>query len=288
MTVVAATAGWGKTLLAASWLATDAADLVTAWVTLEPIDDSPPIFWRTVARALSPSVGPQAAEVLQQVAVSDVPEEDLPGTIAAALRNEPRQVVLVLDNLHEIVSPEVHSGLLRLVAHPPPSLLLLITTRRDPPWPLAQLRLAGRVAEVRTSDLAFRPDEAGALFAQLMVDVDPSQLDRLIERTEGWAAGLRLVALHLKGVDDVDTAVTAFSGNDHSVAGYLLTEVLERQRPELLAFLEKISVVDLVCADLADSLTGREDGAAMLADIAAAHLFIRRSAGPAVGIGCTA
>jgi len=68
----------------------------------------------------------------------------------------------------------VHSGLLRLVAHPPPSLLLLITTRRDPPWPLAQLRLAGLVAEVRTSDLAFRPDEAAMLFAQLMVDVDPS------------------------------------------------------------------------------------------------------------------
>src|SRR4029453_10254796 len=61
--------GWGKSLLAASWLATDVADGVTAWVTLEPIDDSPPIFWRTVARALTPSVGAQAAEVLQQVAV---------------------------------------------------------------------------------------------------------------------------------------------------------------------------------------------------------------------------
>jgi LuxR family transcriptional regulator, maltose regulon positive regulatory protein len=275
VTVVAATAGWGKTLLAASWLAADTTDRVTAWVTLEPIDDSPQIFWRTVAMALTPSVGRQAAEVLHQVTASDVPEEDLPGTIAAALRYEPRQVVLVLDNLHEIGSPEVHSGLLRLVAHPPPSLLLLITTRRDPPWPLAQFRLAGLVAEVRTSDLAFRPDEAAALFAQLMVDVDPSQLARLIDRTEGWAAGLRLVALHLKGVDDVETAVAAFSGDDHSVAGYLLTEVLERQSPELLAFLEKISVVDLVCADLADSLTGRQDGAAMLADIAASHLFMQ-------------
>ena len=76
-------------------------------------------------------------------------------------------------------------------------------------------------------------------------------------------------------MDDVETAVAAFSGDDHSVAGYLLTEVLERQSPELLAFLEKISVVDLVCADLADSLTGRQDGAAMLADIAASHLFMQ-------------
>ena len=93
VTFVAATAGWGKTLLAASWLAADASDRVTAWVTLEPIDDSPQIFWRTVARALTPSVGAQAAEVLHQVTASDVPEEDLPGTIAAALRNEPRRVL---------------------------------------------------------------------------------------------------------------------------------------------------------------------------------------------------
>ena len=93
--------------------------------------------------------------------------------IAAALRRAPRPVVLVLDNLHEIDSPEVHAGLLRLVERPPPWLSLLVTTRRDPPWPLARLRLAGLVAEVRTSDLAFRPDEAAALFAQLMVDGGP-------------------------------------------------------------------------------------------------------------------
>ena len=102
-----------------------------------------------------------------------------------------------------------------------------------------------------------------------------AQLEQLVQRTEGWPAGLRLAAMHLKGVADVAAAVEAFSGEDHSVAGYLLTEVLDRQSPELVAFLETISVVDLVSADLAVALTGRQDGAQVLADLAASHLFVQ-------------
>ena len=158
---------------------------------------------------------------------------------------------------------------------PPPNLALLVTTRRDPPWPLPRLRLAGLVAEVRAADLAFRVDETSQLFRQLGVGVNGSQLERLVARTEGWPAGLRLVAMHLKGVDEPEAAVSTFSGEDHSVAGYLLTEVLDRESPETIAFLETISVVDLVCADLADALTGRRDGARMLADLAASHLFVQ-------------
>ncbi len=101
------------------------------------------------------------------------------------------------------------------------------------------------------------------------------QLEQLVERTEGWAAGLRLVAVHLKAVHDLPAAVEVFSGEDHSVADYLLTEVLDRQAPELVTILETISVVDLVCADLADALTGGHDGARVLADLAAAHLFVQ-------------
>ena len=91
-------------------------------------------------------------------------------------------------------------GLVRLVQRPPSTLSRLVTTRRDPPWPLVRLRLAGLVAEIRAADLAFRADEAAELFTQLRVDVTGPQLQRLVERTEGWAAGLRLAAVHLKAV----------------------------------------------------------------------------------------
>jgi LuxR family maltose regulon positive regulatory protein len=273
VTLVAATAGWGKTLLAASWIEAGAADRAAAWLSLDRTDDDPQVFWRAVAAALTPAVGSHAEE-LRRIVAGGVPTEDLPGMIVAGLRRAPRPVVLVLDDLHEIHSLQIHAGLLRLVERPPPGLSLLVTTRRDPPWPLSRLRLAGLLSDLRAADLAFGRDEAAELFAQLRIAVDAAGLERLVDRTEGWPAGLRLVALHLSGQDDVAAAVAAFSGDDHSVAGYLITEVLDRQSPELIAFLEKISVVDLVCADLADSLTGRQDGAAMLAELAASHLFV--------------
>jgi LuxR family transcriptional regulator, maltose regulon positive regulatory protein len=204
-----------------------------------------------------------------------VDADDLPGLLVAAVRRAARPLVLVLDNLHEVSSPGVHAGLVRLIERPLPMLSLLVTTRRDPPWPLARLRLAGLLAEVRAEELAFTPTEAAELFRQLRVDLTNSQVERLVERTEGWPAGLRLVALHLQGRADVEAAVEAFSGDDHSVAGYLLTEVLDRQAPGLIAFLQKISTVDLVCADLANALTGRHDGAEVLTELEASHLFVQ-------------
>ena len=221
-----------------------------------------------------PVVGVRAGEALRRVAAGVVAPDELPGAVAAALRLAPGPIALVLNDLHEIASPQVHGGLVRLVQRLPPT-SLLVTTRRDPPWPLAALRLAGLVAEVRAADLAFRADEAAQLFTQMGVGVTESQLERLVERTEGWPAGLRLVAVHLNGVDDPEAAVSAFSGEDHSVAGYLLTEVLDREPPDMIAFLETISGVDLVCADLADALTGRDDGARVLAELASSHLFVQ-------------
>ena len=113
-----------------------------------------------------------AAEALRRVAAGAVEADELPGAVAAALRLAPESDSLVLDNLHEITSPQVHAGLVRLVERPPPNLSLLVTTRRDPPWPLPRLRLAGLVAEVRAADLAFRVDEAAQLFMQLGVGVN--------------------------------------------------------------------------------------------------------------------
>src|SRR5689334_11028600 len=229
VTVVAAAAGWGKTIFAASWLRAGNDGRKGVWVSLEEADDDPHAFWCAVVAGLMPVVPARAAEALRRVAAGAVAAEELPATVSAALRLAPDPIAVVLDNLHEISSPEVHQGLVRLVERPPSNLSLLVTTRRDPPWPLPRLRLAGLVAEIRATDLAFRVDETSQLFTRLGVGVNRSQLERLVARTEGWPAGLRLVAAHLKGVDEPEAAVDAFSGDDHSVAGYLLTEVLDRE-----------------------------------------------------------
>jgi len=272
--LVAATAGWGKSVLLTSWIAAGAGGRAPVWLRLARDDDAAG-FWAAVARALTPVLGPEGGAVLRPLATGGHPVEDPPGMVSCALRRAATPVLLVLDDLHVVTSPEVHAGLVGLVERSPPQLSLVVLTRRDPPWPLSRLRLAGLLAEVRAQDLAFGLDEAAKLFRMLSADLDDSQVRRLVERTEGWPAGLRLVALHLRGQPDVEAAVAEFSGDDHSVAGYLVSEVLDQQPPDLVRFLEEISAVDLVCADLADALTGRCDSEALLAGLAADHLFVQ-------------
>ena len=272
-TLIAAPAGWGKTLLASSWLAAGEAGRAAAWVSLGPLEDDLRALWTAIATAIIPVVGDRAAADLRHV-VTDEDVENIPGQVAAILAGDGTPVVLVLDNLHEITSLAVHDSLLRLVQRPPRVLRFVATTRRDPPWPLDRLRLAGVITEVRAADLAFRVDETAALLDQLGIDLDHAHVGRLIERTEGWAAGLRLAALQLQAGRDPAGFVDAFSGNDHAVAAYLLTEVIDRQASELLDFLVRVSFVDLVSADLADALTGSRSGSATLTELAASNLFV--------------
>lgn len=274
-TLIVGPAGWGKTLLVSSWLAAGAGGRDTAWVTLGPAHDEPRAFWAALARAVGSRGGPATTAALRRLAGQLPDPGELPGVFAHALWLAERPVVLVLDDLHEVTSPAVHEGLRSLVERPVPSLALVATTRRDPPWPLTRLRLAGLVAELRPDELAFRDDEATALFAQLGVAVDEGHVREMVARTGGWAAGMRLAALDLATRPDVDAAVAAFSGDAHSVSGYLLEEVLARQPPGLVTFLEQISAVDLVCAELADALTGRTDGEALLTELSASHLFVQ-------------
>jgi LuxR family transcriptional regulator, maltose regulon positive regulatory protein len=271
--LIAAPAGWGKTLLVSSWLAEAGASRAAAWVSLGPADDDVRALWAAIATATIPVVGDQAAADLRRV-VADDDVEALPGRIAAVLGDDATPIILVLDNLHEITSLAVHESLLRLVQRPPAGLRFVVTTRRNPPWPLDRFRLAGVITEIRAAELAFTLGETAALLAQLGIDLDDVHIGRLVERTEGWAAGLRLVAIQLQGGADPAGFVDAFSGDDHAVAAYLLTEVIDRQTPELLDFLVRVSFVDLVSADLADALTGSQTGAATLADLAASNLFV--------------
>jgi LuxR family maltose regulon positive regulatory protein len=277
--LIAAPAGWGKTLLASSWLGAGGAQCAAAWISLGPTEDDLRGFWTSVADALIPVVGDRAAGGLRKAVAADDLEQ-VPGQFAAALAADATPVVLVLDNLHEVTGLAVHESLLRLVQRPPQNLRFVVTTRRDPPWPLHRLRLAGVLSEIRASDLAFQADETRAMLDRLGINLDAVHVGRLVERTEGWAAGLRLAALELQGVADPTGFIDAFSGDAHAVAAYLLDEVLDRLAPELLDFLVRVSILDVVSADLADAVTGGRSGAATLAELAASNLFVQ-----AVGTG---
>ena len=277
LTLISAPAGWGKTVLVASWLSTRPPDRPTVWINLVDTDDDPRSFWSTVAAGLVRAVGEPATTALRDVDAVDVSE--LPGRIAAALTGA-GPVLVVLDNLHELRSAAVHEGLLGLVDRPPKGLRIIATSREAPPWPLHALRLTGALGELRSEELAFRADEADAMLSTAGIELEPAVLAELVGRTEGWAAALRLAALELAGNRDPTGRVATFSGDDHSVAGYLLTEVLGRAAPPARDLLAKICVLDFVCADLADAMTGGDDGAARLAELQASNLFVHAMGRP--------
>ena len=266
LTLVAAPAGAGKSALAVSWIAAGRPAWPVAWLSLDTDDADRRRFWRAVLEALARATGDEAVAAL---AVS--PREPmsmdivLPGLVDALAERE-QPVVLVLDDFHEVVDA-VQEDLERLARFPPPALRLVILTRSDPPIGLGRLRLDGRLTEIRAADLAFSLAEAGALFHALGIAVTPAHLATLWQRTEGWAAALRLAALSLQHHPDPSAFIEHFAGTDATISDYLLKEVLVRQPPQLRAFLLRTSVVDTLSAELADALTGTTEGHASLAHL---------------------
>jgi LuxR family transcriptional regulator, maltose regulon positive regulatory protein len=264
LTLLAAPAGAGKTALLSSWVAADRAPGPVAWLSLDGDDADRGRFWRAVLATLSHATGNARWAGL---AVSPREPMDV-GLVLPALvdaldeRDEP--VVLVLDDLHQ-VADAVREDLERLVRYPPPALRLVLVTRADPPIALGRLRLEGWLTEVRAADLAFTLDEAAALFDALDVPIAPDDVATLWRRTEGWSAALCLAGMSVRAHPEPARFIERFAGTDATVSDYLLSEVLARQPADLRAFLLRTSIVDVVCGDLADALTGGCDGHLMLA-----------------------
>ncbi len=171
-------------------------------------------------------------------------------------RDEP--LVLALDDFHAVGSPEVAEELDWLLEHGGELVRLVIATRSDPPMRLERLRMAGRMTEVRATDLAFTLAEAGELLGDLRLS--EADLELLWRRTDGWVGGLRLAQLSIEGREDAHEFVTSFAGDDRAVTDYLMSEVVDRQEPDTLDFLLRTCVADRLSAELADALTEGHDG----------------------------
>jgi LuxR family transcriptional regulator, maltose regulon positive regulatory protein len=264
LTLLAAPAGAGKTALLSSWVAAGRAPGPVAWLSLDGDDADRRRFWRAVLGTLSHATGDARLAALD---VSPREPMDMGLVLPAlvdALDARDGPIVLVLDDLHE-VADVVREDLERLIRYPPPALRLVLVTRSDPPIGLARLRLEGWLTEIRARDLAFTLDEAAALFDGLDVPIAPTEVATLWRRTEGWSAALCLAAMSVRAHPEPERFIEHFAGTDATVSDYLLSEVLARQPPDLREFLLRTSVVDTVCGELADALTGDCDGQRMLA-----------------------
>ena len=181
------------------------------------------------------------------------------------------RVWVVADDVHEL-GPEALRQLELLIMRAPPGLRFVLATRHDVPLGLHRLRLEGGLAEIREPDLRFTVAEARELFAAAGVDLP--DLAPLVERTEGWAAGLRLAALSLEGHPDPERLAAEFSGSERTVAEYLLAEVLDRQGEAVRRLLLRTSILERVNGELADLLTGDSGGERVLQDLEAANAFV--------------
>ncbi|MBO0786975.1 MAG: helix-turn-helix transcriptional regulator, partial [Actinobacteria bacterium] len=185
------------------------------------------------------------------------------------------EVLLVLDDYHLVDSGPVHESVAFLLENLPPGLRMVVSSRADPPLPLARLRARGQLAELRAADLRFTSGEAAALLAEAVGPGLPAvAAEALVTRTEGWAAGLRLAALSLRGHADPAGFVAAFSGSHRFVLDYLADEVLDRQTGQVRAFLLETSVLERLSGELCDAVTGQPGGQAMLAEMERAGLFV--------------
>ena len=183
-------------------------------------------------------------------------------------------ITLVIDDLHELNSPEALSQLTRLLMNLPPQVHAMLTTRHDLRLRLHQLRLAGELAEIRAADLRFSGRETRELLDASGIALSDAGAALLHQRTEGWVAGLRLAALSLADHPDPERFVAEFSGSDRAVAEYLLAEMLERQPADVQDLLMRTSLLDRVNGELADLLTGRSGSERLLLELEDANAFV--------------
>ena len=275
--LVCAPAGYGKTVLLAAWARRGQPP--AAWLSLDAGDNDPARFWRHGVAALD-QVSPGLAERVGPLLGPPAPAS-YQGLVTALINDlaaGPGQALLVLDDYHLIDSEAVHESLGFLLEHRPPGLRLVLASRSDPPLALARLRGRGQLAELRAAELRFTADEAAALLQQGAAGSGAALPDTavaaLAARTEGWAAGLQLAALSLRGQPDAARFVAAFTGSHRYVLDYLAEEVLERQSEQVRTFLLETSVLERLSGPLCDAVTGRSGGQQLLEQVEQAGLFL--------------
>ena len=273
VTVISAPAGSGKTSLLRAWADHSTSPHRIAFVSVERDQQDAHEFWgavlgaiRRLARPIEPETQPADTAALDGDQLVDA------FVWEATAQVEP--LVLIVDDLHELRSADALTQLEHVLASLPSSAHVVLSSRRDPSIRLHQLRLAGEIAEIRAADLRFTERETLELLAKSEISLSDAAATALYERTEGWAAGLRLAVISLSGHPDPERFVAEFSGTDRALGEYLIAEMLERQPIEVQSMLLRTSIVERLNGELADLLAGHSGSEQILLELEDANAFV--------------
>ena len=270
VTLISAPAGSGKTSLLHTWADRARSDRPVAYLSVRPGQHDAQLFWLALLGAVRAATGnaepvPPTAPGFNAPAMVDTVRAEL-----AAFRNP---LVLIIDDLHEL-APAAVEQVTALLGNLPPGVHAVAASRPDPPLHLHQLRLGGRLAEIRAAQLRFTLDETRELLSAAGIRLPEPVVATLHERTEGWAAGLRLAALALAGHPDPQRFVADFSGSDRTVAEYLIAEMLDRQSPQVRRLLLRTCLLERVNGELAALLTADSGSERILLELEDANAFV--------------
>jgi LuxR family maltose regulon positive regulatory protein len=273
VTVISAPAGSGKTYLLRAWAAHVGQRYRICAVQVQRDQQDAQQFWLGVLEAVAQAEGTEGSAA-PPAATPAFDGRAMVDRMLSELAGYRDRTFLVIDDLHELTSPEALAQIARLLANLPPNVHAILATRRDLPLHLHQLRLAGELTEIRSADLRFTERETRELLNASGIALSDAGAALLHQRTEGWAAGLRLAAISLAGHPDPERFVTQFSGSSRTVAEYLIAEMLERQPGEVQQLLVCTSILDRVNGELGDLLTGHPGSEAILLDLEDANAFV--------------
>jgi len=282
LTLISASAGYGKTMLAAAWLQDSSKPV--AWLSLDEDDSDLIVFLNYVVAAIR-TIFPGACSQTQSLrqAPQVPPVEYIANTFINEISDLSKDdstdpgFILVLDDFHTIHNDLINQLLTRLIIHLPTQIHLVICSRTDPQFPLARLRVRQQMTEIRTPDLCFSQEEVHTYLEQSLGDKSSSEIAALLEeKTEGWIAGLRMAVLSMLNIDDPMAFVRSFKGDHHNVVDFLVDEVLSSQSQAEQDFLLKTSILDRFCVPLCAIVTDQslDESQEILAKIERQNLFL--------------
>ncbi len=273
VTLVSGPAGSGKTSLLRAWADGPGHPFRLAVVPVRRDQQDSQQFWLAVLSAIRVAWG-APGDGDQLAATPDFNAAAIGDRVLSELAGHRDRTFLVIDDLHELASPEALRQLTWLLERLPQHVHAILATRRDLPLRLHKLRLDGELAEIRAADLRFTEGETREFLETSGLALSAAGVAQLHQRTEGWAAGLRLAAISLASSPDPEKFIAEFSGSSRAVAEYLLAEMLECQPAEVQQLLLRTSLLDRVNGELADLLTGRAGSEGILLDLEDANAFV--------------